>query len=115
MAPPVPPRLPWKRGLPTARAPAEREWTPEDALRLAREAGLGRLGDHQWKVIASCREEAARCGCAPTLVRIAALTGFDVPGLERLFPGETEALIVRLSGLRPSRGASGRRGGGAPD
>lgn len=76
------------------------DWTPEDAPRLAREAGLESLGDHHWKVITSCREEAARTGRIPGLRRLAVLTGFDVPELHRLFTGDAEAIVSRIAGLR---------------
>ncbi len=85
------------------RRPAD--WTPEDAPRIARESGLDALCDHHWKVIASCREEAARTGRVPGLRRLAVLTGFDVGMLRRLFPGDAEATVSRIAGLR------GRSGG----
>ena len=75
---------------------------------MARRAGLGALGGHHWKVIACVREEAARCGHAPSLRRIATLTGFETAELHRLFPGRTESLIAALAGFPlPPSGAAG--------
>ncbi|MFN8589705.1 MAG: TusE/DsrC/DsvC family sulfur relay protein [Candidatus Eisenbacteria bacterium] len=76
-------------------------WSPETAMQLARSAGLGTLGGHHWKVIACAREEAARCGRAPSLQRIATLTGFGPGELHRLFPGRTASLIAALAGYAP--------------
>jgi hypothetical protein len=93
------------------RPPLDPSWAPEDALRIAREAGLASLGDHHWKIIASCREEVARTGRKPTLEQIEALTGFDAGELHALFPGDFDTLVTRIAGLarhpQPPRGHSG--------
>lgn len=96
-------------GLPAA---ADHEWSPEDASAIARRAGLESLADRHWKVIASCREEAARTGRPPGLRRLEALTGLDAAELQRLFPGDVEVLVARIAGLarRPHR-SRGRAGG----
>jgi hypothetical protein len=74
-------------------------WAPEQAQEHARQAGLGVLGDHHWKVITSCREEAARTGHMPALHTIETLTGFDAGELHALFPGDFEAIFARIAGL----------------
>jgi len=74
-------------------------WTPDQAEALAREAGIPRLTDRHWKVIALCREEAARCGDRPGTERISELSGFDREELLRLFPGEPGRLAARIAGI----------------
>lgn len=74
-------------------------WAPEHAQAFAREAGLGVLGDRHWKVITTCREEAARTGHMPGLERIETLTGFDAGELHALFPGDFETIFTRIAGL----------------
>jgi sulfur relay (sulfurtransferase) DsrC/TusE family protein len=74
-------------------------WTTDQAQDLARQAGLGVLGDHHWKVITSCREEAARTGHKPALQMIEKLTGFDAGELHTLFPGDFETIFTRIAGL----------------
>lgn len=87
-----------------------REWLPEDAARCALQAGVGALGDHHWKVIASMREEAARLGRLPSMRRIQKLTGFGAAELHELFPGNTESLIARLAGFGPPISGSSAAG-----
>jgi len=96
--------------------PLESAWSPQDVPIRAREAGLGELDDRHWKVITSCREEAARTGRAPRLRRLAVLTGFDAAELRRLFRGDVETLVARISGVarwpeasRPRRGTGPQR------
>jgi len=48
------------------------DWTPEVAETLARRAGIARMTDRHWKVIAQCREDAARGGEPLDSERIAA-------------------------------------------
>lgn len=74
------------------------EWSPDRAEELARCAGVGMLGGRHWKVIASTREETARLGHAPRLRRIEELTGLAAGELNSLFPGDVEALIIRIAG-----------------
>jgi sulfur relay (sulfurtransferase) DsrC/TusE family protein len=95
------------------RPPLDPSWAPEDALRIAREAGLEALGDHHWKIIASCREEVARTGRKPTLAQIETLTGFDAGQLHALFPGDFDTLVTRIAGLaRHPQSPRGHSGGG---
>jgi sulfur relay (sulfurtransferase) DsrC/TusE family protein len=105
-----------KRPRPHARATTTDvpEWAPEDAGALALQAGIARLTDRHWMVIASCREEAARCGHAPGLRRLQMLTGLDAGELRELFPGKVETLIARIAGLtRDPIGPRARLGGGS--
>jgi len=76
-------------------------WTPELVPAIARTFGLNSLGDHHWKVIMSCREEAARTGHAPEIRELEVLTGFDAAELHRLFPGNFAVLVARVSGIAP--------------
>ena len=76
------------------------EWTPEVAELLARAAGIAVLTDGHWKVLALCREEAARSGRSPDLERLCELSGFDEAELRRLFPGDPARLPIRIAGLR---------------
>jgi len=90
-------------------APADPEWSPEDVPAIASRAGISELNDHHWKVIASCREETARCGHPPGLRRLEELTGFESGELQRLFPGEVATLVARIAGLtRRHPGTRGR-------
>jgi hypothetical protein len=74
-------------------------WAPDQAQEFARQAGLGVMGDHHWKVITSCREEAARTGHMPAMPMIETLTGFDAGELHALFPGDFETVFARIAGL----------------
>ncbi len=76
-----------------------RDWSPDTAERLAREAGIPALGDRHWKVVTSCREDAARLGRAPGLERLEELTGMSEGELQRLFPGDVPALVARIAGV----------------
>lgn len=103
-----------KRSRPPARATATDapEWTPEEAHALALQAGIARLSDRHWMVIASCREEAACCGRPPGLRRLQVLTGLDAGELRELFPGKVETLVARIAGLaRDPIGPRARTGG----
>lgn len=86
------------------------DWSPAEADAAARAAGIGPLGDRHWKILATCREEAARSGRAPGLARIEALTGVDDAELHVLFPGDAASLITRIAGVTPAAGS--RRGAG---
>ena len=78
-------------------APAE--WTPELAEALAREAGIA-LTTHHWKVIAFCREDAAKNdGLSPGLRRISQLSGVSMKELYALFPKGPGKLAARIAGL----------------
>jgi hypothetical protein len=79
----------------------------------ARNAGIGGLSDHHWKVLTSFREEVARTGHAPGLRRLETLTGLDAGELRKLFSGDPEVLIARLAGLtRPRPGSHDATGSG---
>lgn len=74
-------------------------WTPAMAEAIAEETGLAPLTEKHWKVIAFCREDAAREGQAPGLRRIAKLSGVDMKELYKLFPKGPGKLAARISGL----------------
>lgn len=76
------------------------EWTPEIAEVIAREAGIATLTPEHWKVIALCREDAARKGRSPGLARITDLTGLNTEALRALFPEGLGKLAARIAGLR---------------
>lgn len=86
---------------------ASREWTPELAEALAREAGIV-LGERHWKVLSCCREDAARAGRPPGLRRIARLSGVDLEELHRLFAQKPDKLVTRIAGLPDPRGGAGQ-------
>jgi tRNA 2-thiouridine synthesizing protein E len=79
------------------------EWTPETAEAIAREAGIGPLSTDHWTVLAHCREDAVRRGFAPSLRRLAELTGLGGARIAQLFPGRPSALVARIAGLEPPR------------
>lgn len=74
-------------------------WTPEVAELLARTAGIDRLTDKHWKVLALCREEAARGGCLSDAREISQLAGLEETRLCELFPGDPARLAARIAGL----------------
>jgi len=75
------------------------QWTPEIAELLARNSGIDALTDRHWSVIALCREDAARRGTTPRGARIEELSGLSREELQRLFRGDPENTITRISGL----------------
>src|SRR4029079_13653973 len=75
------------------------QWTPEIAGQIAREAGISPLTERHWKVIAFCREDAARQGQSPGLRRIAKLSGVDMKELYQLFPKGPGKLAAKIAGL----------------
>ena len=97
-----------------ARIAFGHEWSPEDATLTAARAGIAPLGDQHWKVIAACREEAARTGGIPQLSRLEVLTGFGPAELQALFPGDAVTVIGRIAGLLPGTPTPRRRTGGRP-
>jgi len=76
------------------------EWTPEIAEEIANEVGIATLTPEHWKVITSCREDAAREGTPPGLPRISDLTGLDAKALHALFPKAPGKLAAQIAGLR---------------
>lgn len=81
------------------------QWTPAIAEAIASSSGIDRLTDKHWKVIAQCREEAARGGQTLGAGRISTMSGLDGTELMRLFPGDPEKLIARIAGLPRPQGA----------
>jgi TusE/DsrC/DsvC family sulfur relay protein len=75
------------------------QWTPQVAEELAKDAGVAPLTERHWKVIAFCREDAARQGQSPGLRRIAKLSGVEMKELYRLFPKGPGKLAARIAGL----------------
>ncbi len=87
-------------------------WTPDGVPAIARSLGLGKMGDHHWKLIGICREEAARTGRAPSCDELASLARLEAAELHRLFPGDFDTTLARIAGLLrhgdrtdPTRGA----------
>jgi TusE/DsrC/DsvC family sulfur relay protein len=78
-------------------------WTPEIGEAIADEIGL-RLTPEHWKVIAFCREDAAREGQPPGLRRIAKLSGVGTKELYALFPKGPGKLAARVAGLPKPHG-----------
>ncbi len=80
------------------------QWTPEVAEALAREAGIESLTPGHWKVIAFCREDAAREGQPPGLRRISKLSGVGTKELYALFPKGPGRLAALVAGLPKPQG-----------
>jgi tRNA 2-thiouridine synthesizing protein E len=75
------------------------EWNPELGEALAREASIALTQQH-WKVIAFCREDAAKNnGLSPGLRRISQLSGVGMKELYVLFPKGPGKLAARIAGL----------------
>jgi tRNA 2-thiouridine synthesizing protein E len=79
------------------------QWTPEVGEAMAEEIGLTLTPDH-WKVIAFCREDAAREGQPPGLRRISKLSGVGTKELYTLFPKGPGKLAARVAGLPKPHG-----------
>ena len=59
--------------------------------------------DRHGKVIAVCREEAARTGVVPTLSRLESLTGFSDRDMIELFTESPLVLVANIAGLNQPR------------
>ena len=82
------------------------QWTPEVAENLARAAGIDALTDRHWKVIALCREDAARQHRQPGMRRLSRLAHYGTDELDRLFLERASQLVPRIAGLsKPSEDA----------
>jgi TusE/DsrC/DsvC family sulfur relay protein len=79
------------------------QWTPEIGEAIADEIGLHLTPEH-WKVIAFCREDAAREGQPPGLRRISKLSGVGTKELYALFPKGPGKLAARVAGLPKPHG-----------
>jgi TusE/DsrC/DsvC family sulfur relay protein len=75
------------------------QWTPEVAEHVARLSGIDSLTDRHWKVIALCREDAARQRRQPGMRRLSRLVHYDAVELDRLFLERANELVPRISGL----------------
>lgn len=85
--------------------PAVDDWSPELARKIASACGI-ELGIEHWAVIAACREETLRCGCIPTLERLAILSGTTETRIRDIFLIDPETFISRVAGFsyEPGRG-----------
>lgn len=79
-------------------------WTPAIAEEIAREVGIGSLGDKHWQVINFCREDNEKQGQPPGLRRISKLSGVTMKELYKLFPKGPGKLAARVSGLPKPQG-----------
>lgn len=79
------------------------QWTPEIGQAIADEVGLKLTPEH-WKVIAFCREDAAREGQPPGLRRISKMSGVGTKELYALFPKGPGKLAARVAGLPKPHG-----------
>jgi tRNA 2-thiouridine synthesizing protein E len=75
------------------------QWTPEVAEHVARLAGIEPLTDRHWKVIALCREDAARQRRPPGMRRLSRLVHYGADELDRLFLERASELVPRIAGL----------------
>jgi tRNA 2-thiouridine synthesizing protein E len=80
------------------------EWTKEIAVEIAKEEGVGEMGDAHWKVIDFCRQDAAASGKAPTLRRITGAAGVTTKDMFALFPKGPAKKVARISGLGKPEG-----------
>ncbi len=79
------------------------QWTPDIGEAIAAELGIALSPEH-WKVIAFCREDAAREGQPPGVRRIAKLSGVGTKELYALFPRGPGKLAARIAGLPKPHG-----------
>jgi TusE/DsrC/DsvC family sulfur relay protein len=75
------------------------DWSEEAAEELARESGLGSLGDVRWRVLRFLRAYYEHNGRAPMNRELKAGTGLSLLELERLFPEGIRMGARRLAGL----------------
>lgn len=75
------------------------DWTPEVAAELAREGGIDRLDETQWRVLRFFRDYYDRNGRTPMNRELRIGTGLSLMELERLFPAGIRMGARRLAGL----------------
>ena len=80
------------------------QWTPDVAVKLAEEAGIGPLTEKHWAVLTFCREDAAEQGQPPGLRRISKLSGVNMKELYQLFPKGPGKLAAKIAGLPKPQG-----------
>ncbi len=80
------------------------QWTPDVAVQLAAEEGIGELTEKHWTVLTFCREDAAQQGTPPGLRRISKLSGVNMKELYQLFPKGPGKLAAKIAGLPKPQG-----------
>jgi TusE/DsrC/DsvC family sulfur relay protein len=75
------------------------DWTEDIAAELARESGIERLGDVQWRVLRFLRGYYLHNGRAPMNRELRNGTELSLVQLERLFPEGIRMGARRLAGL----------------
>ena len=75
------------------------QWSEELAADMAALIG-NELDDEHKAPLLFMRSDAAQTGATPTLRRMAAVGGFDVKELYRLYPGKPAKKMSWLAGLR---------------
>lgn len=75
------------------------DWTESLAGILAKEMGLGDLGESQWRVIRFLRDFYYTNGRAPLNKQLKAGTGMSIMDMEGLFPGGIKHGARILAGL----------------
>lgn len=73
-------------------------WTTDVAEAIAKEVGIVLTPAH-WKILAFCREDAAREGQSPGLRRISKVLGVPTKELYALFAKGPGKLAARIAGL----------------
>jgi TusE/DsrC/DsvC family sulfur relay protein len=79
-------------------------WSEEAAQDMAREEGIGGLGEAHWKVIRFLRSYYLTYGKAPLSREIRKGVEMSLLEIESLFPGGIRAGARRLAGLPNPRG-----------
>lgn len=79
-------------------------WTPEMAVEIARQVGVGELTDRHWQVIRFMRREYAEKGTGPTVRVLGKTSGVSVKELYQLFPKGPAKLAARIAGIPKPRG-----------
>ena len=75
------------------------DWSETAAREVARESGIGDLGDVQWRVLRFLRDYYGTNGRAPMNRELKAGTELSLVELEQLFPGGIRMGARRLAGL----------------
>lgn len=81
-------------------------WSEQVAQFMAREAGIEKLSDQQWRVLRFIRTFYVEQGKAPMNHKIKLGVGLSLMEIEALFPGGIARGARRLAGLPNARGCA---------
>ncbi|HET9004905.1 MAG TPA: TusE/DsrC/DsvC family sulfur relay protein [Gemmatimonadaceae bacterium] len=80
------------------------QWTPEIGEEIAREVGVGPLGERHWTVIHFMRDRFLTTGQAPSIRTLGKESGVPVKELYQLFPKGPAKLAAKIGGIPKPHG-----------